>query len=477
MHKRSLIWTPNTRADIRVRALAAAHGVARPPGTPEAVLPRHDTPLTGRDEAIFLLHIAAEIEHSLMVQYLYAAYSLDTSGAPADLRDTVLAWQHGILDIAREEMGHLVTVQNLLRVIGGPLNFEREDFPFRGEFYPFNFRIEPLSKHSLAKYVVAEMPAKPGVPDIEAIKREAAGGNEGVNVNRVGLLYEKIITLFENAEKLTDSDFESASVGYQADFATWGRNYTRIPRPAAGETARTPQLIVQPVGNRTQALAALRAVSEQGEGLAEPQGNEISHFQRFLEIYRAFCKEPRPVVRPVASNPTTLQPERVEHEREGSDERRKIAFITHPTSLLWAQLFNTHYRMLLDLLAHALHVEGPLYAAGGASARGRIIVAAFGEMYRLRALADVIMRLPLTEAPGARLCGPPFELPYTLALPDLSASRWRLHRDVLLSSRKVTALLRAQPDLTESDLLDAFEAEDVRFLHFIDEILLSSSIS
>jgi len=476
MHRRRLIWTSATSARAGARAFAA-----KAPDASHAVAavdsPQHDTPLTGRDEAIFLLHIAAEIEHSLMVQYLYAAYSLDAAGAPADLRDTVLAWQHGILDIAREEMGHLVTVQNLLRVVGGPLNFEREDFPFRGEFYPFYFRIEPISKHSLAKYVVTEMPADPGVPDIEEIKREAAGGNEGVGVNRVGMLYERIITLFENVDKLTDSDFQSASVGYQADFATWGRNYTRVPRPAPGASERTPQLIVQPVGNRTQALAALRAISEQGEGLAEPAENELSHFQRFLEIYRAFCNEPRPVVRPVASNPTTVEPEPVKDEKEGSEERRKIAVITHPTSLLWAQLFNTRYRMLLDLLAHALHVEGPLHGTGGPSARGRIIVGAFGEMYHLRALADVIMRLPLTEAPEAKLCGPPFELPYTLALPDLAASRWRLHRDVLLSSRMIVALLRARPDLTERDLLDTLEAEDARFLQFIDEILRSFSPS
>ena len=32
-------------------------------------------PMSPRDEAIFLLHTAAEIEHVLMVQYLYAAWT------------------------------------------------------------------------------------------------------------------------------------------------------------------------------------------------------------------------------------------------------------------------------------------------------------------------------------------------------------------------------------------------------------------
>src|SRR4051812_20360599 len=45
------------------------------PTTAVADLPTHDPPLAPRDEASFLLHVAAEIEHALMVQYLYAAYS------------------------------------------------------------------------------------------------------------------------------------------------------------------------------------------------------------------------------------------------------------------------------------------------------------------------------------------------------------------------------------------------------------------
>ena len=67
-----------------------------------------------------------------MVQYLYAAWSLPQDG-PAGVQ----RWRRDILQIAREEMAHFASVQNLLRLIGGPLNFDREDFPFRTDFYPF----------------------------------------------------------------------------------------------------------------------------------------------------------------------------------------------------------------------------------------------------------------------------------------------------------------------------------------------------
>src|SRR5262249_59642634 len=39
---------------------------------------------TPADQAEFLLQVAAEVEHGLLVQYLYAAYSVDPAGDPID---------------------------------------------------------------------------------------------------------------------------------------------------------------------------------------------------------------------------------------------------------------------------------------------------------------------------------------------------------------------------------------------------------
>jgi hypothetical protein len=99
----------------------------------EASGPLHDPRLEPRDEAVFLLTVAAEIEHALMVQYLYAAYSVRVAGdSTAELK----AVQDLLLQIAREEMGHLATVQNLLLLIGGPLSFDREHSPERQRDLP-----------------------------------------------------------------------------------------------------------------------------------------------------------------------------------------------------------------------------------------------------------------------------------------------------------------------------------------------------
>lgn len=47
-----------------------------------------------------------------------------------------------ILTFAKEEMGHLLTVQNCLCLLGGPLSFEREDYPWDTPYYPFEFCLE-----------------------------------------------------------------------------------------------------------------------------------------------------------------------------------------------------------------------------------------------------------------------------------------------------------------------------------------------
>ena len=115
----------------------------------EHVLPPKPPEMSWRDYLLMLLHVAAEIEHGLMVEYLYAAYSLGGDQVPPEHEATVKLWQNEIVTIAREEMGHLLSVQNLVTLLGGAVSFERRDFPWDTPFYPFPFRLEPVSLDSL----------------------------------------------------------------------------------------------------------------------------------------------------------------------------------------------------------------------------------------------------------------------------------------------------------------------------------------
>ena len=69
-----------------------------------------------RESLIYMLCQAAELEHGLMCQYLFAAFSLkqraDEGLTPEEL-DAVTRWRRMIAHVATQEMLHLALVQNV----------------------------------------------------------------------------------------------------------------------------------------------------------------------------------------------------------------------------------------------------------------------------------------------------------------------------------------------------------------------------
>jgi hypothetical protein len=431
-------------------AIPSAERIGLEPALADATLDK-PAELTWWDWAVFLLHTAAEIEHSLLVQYLYAAYSLADhdflgTAVPRHPGDVTRKWRQAIVEIAREEMAHLLTVQNLLKFIGGPLNFDREDFPFLAFLYPFPFNLEPLTKTSLAKYVAAEMPAEPAQPPAliqEIIERasEAAGGHP---VNRVGQLYATLTSIFADAAKLADSDFRPDTAPTQPPSPSQSQ-----ASPEDWHSSPGSPLLVRAIGSRHDAVQALQDIGAQGEGWANPSAGPPapSHFDRFLGIYQAF---PEPVTpggqvtwvpaRSVPVNPNTLN-------QPSDDAAAELGRITDPATRRWASLFNVRYRMLLTNLAHALHLSGPLNDQNGLTSRGHLREWAFAEMTSgIAPIANHLMTLPLKEVPdptGPAQAGPPFEMPYTLALPDDERDRWRLLLALLDTSAELMGEIEA----------------------------------
>src|SRR5687768_10811309 len=185
--KARISWKPVRARVARTSPLRRLVRRAIPPAPPtpstdriQIDWPTFDGLDTPQERLALLLRTAAQVEHALLVQYLYAGYSL-----PANHGDRGL-----LLGIAVEEMSHLMTVQNLLFSIGEPPHLARQDFgPPSGDadrLFPFDLILEPLSKHSLAKYVVAESPDEPwpGVdPGLAAVIATEALGQSGVTVN------------------------------------------------------------------------------------------------------------------------------------------------------------------------------------------------------------------------------------------------------------------------------------------------------
>jgi hypothetical protein len=300
-----------------------------------------------KEDVLVLLREAAELEHQLMIQYLFAAYSLKTepdefTGAPDPhgAARTGAGWRDRILAIAREEMGHLITVQQVFLSLGGAPHFDRDSFPISPHFYPFAYMLEPLTTKSLAKYLWSEKPQEDAT-----LPRDLLLGHDRAQIetevyphqpNELGILYEAIL---HGLELLPDEAFD-ADVSTQTDLSRW---------PGLGRLA-----IVDWIPNRDAARAAVEQIVRQGEG--HLSSKEESHFQRFLELYREFraaVTEGIDPARNVAIDPNTADP-----DRTGHDMRRYRVLepgrITAQPALAWARLFNKRYAVLLANLTHAL---------------------------------------------------------------------------------------------------------------------------
>jgi hypothetical protein len=153
-------------------------------------------------ELIRLLKEASEIEHSLMIQYLFACFTLKPQyqsivGPPAPSSD-------GLLGIAIEEMQHLAVVNRLLVALGAAPNLDVQDLPIEPDIYPFPLSLERLTRNSLARYTYVESGREsiPMTGDIEAIDQllcdelTAELGTD-TGLNRVAALYSIVIKQLE----------------------------------------------------------------------------------------------------------------------------------------------------------------------------------------------------------------------------------------------------------------------------------------
>lgn len=407
------------------------------------------------DKARLLLQTAAEIEHALLVQYLYGAYSLKSRSELTDpaQQQAVDDWRRKLVGIAKEEMGHLMTVQNLLLIVRQALNFEREDFPPRKRLYPFPMHLEPLAQASLAKYVVAESPVDaPGIDDIV----RKAGAAAGQAVNHVGVLYGLLGVVFstrtgviQNAPRdswsrmvkeladlvyaqqgppskwhLPGNAFDPASAVRQASDSVWGLGDTT----SVGKAIR-----VLRVASRTECLRALCDIGLQGEG---PTGDALdSHFRRFLNIYRgADGILPMPdengwrPSRDVPINPRVV----TDPAAAGPQD------ISNPAAVAWATLANQRYGLLLGLLEQ--------YFLENVNDREWIRDWCFSAMRHLARLADKLTTLDRATAGQAGKAAIPFTLPPELQLPGTTDERRRLHLARLDASvAQANAILASQP--------------------------------
>ena len=92
-----------------------------------------------REDVWWLLSEAAQLEHMIMCQYLFAEFSLKQGtdeGLTAEQAEVVDRWRETLNSIAVQEMLHLALVANLSTAIGAAPTFGRPNFPQRSGYFP-----------------------------------------------------------------------------------------------------------------------------------------------------------------------------------------------------------------------------------------------------------------------------------------------------------------------------------------------------
>lgn len=387
-----------------------------------------------REELINALHEAAELEHGLLLQYLYAALSLKRrtdEGLSAQDQALIGDWERLILRVAVEEMAHLGTVCNLLSAIGAAPHFRRPSFPQPvARYYPFDFQLERLTDATLYRFLCFELPV--GEPPPEPPRRVAPfdAAPEPLAYSRVGELYTAIAEGFARVPNLFIGPAENQ------DEDSWGNGM---------------KLLL--VRDLASAQAAISAIIVEGEGT--PQNREQSHFGRFLAIRAALRARPDlDPARLVVRNPLTR-----EHRDTPADA--DVTYLTHPQARLTAELLAHVYQTMLLLL-------GQYYSYGGETPPQRAVVQAACRQLMsaaLRPLAEQLTQLPAGDPADPRRAGPTFESFGEVALAPALANRWIILQERLATEVADCASLAAQTS-TPADPLHRIGAigESIRLI-------------
>src|SRR6201989_1908637 len=134
-----------------------------------------------REALIYMLCQAAELEHGIMCQYLFAAFSLKQradEGLTPEQLEAVTRWRRTIAHVATEEMLHLALVQNVLSAIGAAPHLTRPKLPAPARHYPagVNLTLVPFGEPALQHFMFLERPegmALEGAKDIDAPVHDA----------------------------------------------------------------------------------------------------------------------------------------------------------------------------------------------------------------------------------------------------------------------------------------------------------------
>jgi hypothetical protein len=334
------------------------------------------------------LQAAIQLEHATIPPYLTALYSI-RPGTNADA-------YHAIRVVVVEEMLHLTLAANILNAVGGSPDLSGPGFvPLYPAYLPdgetdFQVDLQPFSKAAIECFLKIERPASsPG----EGVRTVSRSPREGA---------------LRAARVHDDSEEHFYSIGEFYDVIAQGLEMLHEKHGAGlfcGDPALqvTPEYYysgggeVIPVTDLQSAKAAIRLISEQGEGLGGgifDTEDEIAHYYRFEQLmlgryYRPGDKAGSPSGGVVNVDWQAVYPIR---------KNARLADYPGGSGLReGAAAFNRRYKEFLDLLTRAFRGEPGL------------LIEAVGGMFELKEMCSRLMRQPIDGA-GGEHAAPTFEI-------------------------------------------------------------------
>jgi CDGSH-type Zn-finger protein/truncated hemoglobin YjbI len=373
----------------RLAQVIATRGGLAPPEAPFVI--EH------REALIYMLCEAAELEHGIMCQYLFAVFSLkqdDGEGLTGAELDATRRWRKVISRVATQEMLHLALVQNLLTAIGAAPHLSRPNFPHPASHYPAGVHLAllPFGEEAVRHFMFLERPEGMDIRDADGM---AAYGRaqplmeagdivpRGQDFKTIGHMYRSI-----------EAGFRHLAEKHGEDWLFVGPHRAQ----ATPEYFGWPELV--PVTDLASAQRAIDEILEQGEG---PRGAwQAAHFGQFVEVLDEYLQAREADLGMQAARP--VQPVNV----RPCDRDVEVPLVSDPVTARVMDLFNVAYEVLLQIFerffAHTDENDTQLMALANATV---------GLMVRvIKPLGDLITTLPAgPEYPG-QTAGPSFELFY-----------------------------------------------------------------
>jgi len=413
-----------------------------------------------REHLWYLLAEAAQVEHLIMCQYLYASFSLKAGpedGLTAEQAAAVARWHEVLTGIAIEEMLHLALVFNVMTAIGAAPPLSRPNFPRSSDDLPggIQFRLLPFGTDSLTHFLYLERPEGMERMDAEGFvptvpPREPVEPGEAISraqdFGTVGHLYRGI---------------ERGLAALSNRFGERGLFVGPRRTQATPELFRWPQLVA--VHDLASATAAINEIIEQGEGA---RGDwRPAHYGRYLGIWAEYAKltQASPAFEPAF-------PVIPAFTRQPYDLTEPQPLLTDPLTRSIAEVFNLGYEVLLQTLnrffTHTDETDEQLQSLVGA---------AFGLMAGvLRPLGRTLPRLPAGPDHPGRTAGPTFEMYYQFGnFVPWCEPAWALlsERAAILATRSADAAALPGAPAAVSDAATAAASIAAQFLAHVPQEL------